>query len=295
MKNFKYGLIPILLFVLGPGALLAQERSVITLWPNGAPGANPNGGEEKVRIYEPTGDHVISNVHHPSITPFIPAKDKSMGMAVIIAPGGGHRELWIDHEGYNVAKQLSENGIAAFVLKYRLANEENSTYSVDEHSVKDMLRAIRTVRSRASEWNIDPNKIGVMGFSAGGEVAALADMHAYSGIKDAKDPIDTISSKPDFQALIYPGRSNRIIPSEQSSPVFIACGYHDRDDISKGMANLYLKFKELNVPAELHIYGNAGHGFGIRKGDTGASSKWPLALITWLNDVNSMSKPDPEK
>ena len=286
MKIFKFYLLFFFITIYA-FAVYCQQYPVIELWPGGAPGANPNGGEEKVRIYEPTGDHIISNIHNPSITPFIPAKEKSTGIAIIIAPGGGHRELWIDHEGYNVAKQLSDNGIAAFVLKYRLANEENSTYSVDKDAVSDMLRALRFVRSQSLKWNIDQNKIGIMGFSAGGEVAGLSDMKADDWLTDSKDPIDTFSSKPDFQALIYPGRSERIIPTSQSSPAFLLCGYHDRDDISKGIAQLYLKFKELNIPAELHIYANAGHGFGIRKGDTGASSKWLGALIAWLHDINS--------
>jgi len=286
MKNSKHYLLFVLITFLCFAAY-AQQNPPIMLWSNGAPGANPNGGEETVRIYEPTGDHVISNIHSPSIIPFIPAKDKSTGVAIIIAPGGGHRELWIDHEGYNAANLLSENGIAAFVLKYRLAKQENSTYTVDKDEVNDMLRAIRFVRSHSVEWNIDPNKIGIIGFSAGGEVAGLADMNADDGSADAKDSIDTFSSKPNFQALIYPGGTNRIIPTDQSSPAFLVCGYHDRDDISKGIADLYLKFKELNIPAELHIYANAGHGFGIRKGDKGASSKWIDAFIAWINDVTS--------
>jgi len=286
MKNSKHYLLFVLITFLSFAAY-AQQYSTINLWSDGAPGADPNGGEETVRIYEPTGDHIISNIHNPSITPFIPAKDKSTGIAIIIAPGGGHRELWIDHEGYNVAKKLNDNGITAFVLKYRLAKQENSTYTVDKDEVNDMLRAIRFVRSHSHEWNIDPNKIGIIGFSAGGEVTGLADMNADDGLADAKDSIDSFSSKPNFQALIYPGGTDRIIPTDQSSPAFLLCGYHDRDDISKGIANLYLQFKELNIPAELHIYANAGHGFGIRKGDKGASSKWIDAFIAWINDVNS--------
>lgn len=286
MKNSKFYLLFVLI-IAQTFVAYAQQYPAIMLWSDGAPGANSNGGEEKVRIYEPTGDHIISNIHNPSITPFIPAKEKSTGVAIIIAPGGGHRELWIDHEGYNVAKKLNDNGIAAFVLKYRLAGQENSTYTIDKDEVNDMLRAIRFVRRQSKEWNIDPNKIGIIGFSAGGEVAGLADMNSDDGLADAKDSIDTFSSKPNFQALIYPGGSNRIIPTEQSSPAFLVCGYHDRDDISKGIANLYLKFKKQNIPAELHIYANAGHGFGIRKDDKGASSKWLNAFIAWINDVIS--------
>lgn len=289
MNSLKYFLIMVCMLTgsgIGSG-LFAQEGNSIPLWPDGAPGARKDGGPEKVRINEPTGDHVISNIHNPSITPFIPPRGKSTGVAVIIAPGGGHRELWIDHEGYNVARRLNEDGIAAFVLKYRLANEENSTYTVDDDAVYDMVRAVRLVRSRADEWHIDPDKVGVMGFSAGGEVAALTDMNVNDFIPDTPIGVNAFAGKPDYQALIYPGRSYRITPSENSSPVFIACGYKDRDDISKGMANLYLKFRELNVPAELHIYANAGHGFGIRKGDEGASSNWPDALVAWIQDVAS--------
>jgi len=287
MKCYKY--VPFLVTILiQVCTAYAQQLPAISLWPGGAPGVNPEGGEEIVRIYEPTGDRLISNVHNPSVIPYIPSKEKATGIAVVIAPGGGHREIWIDHEGYNIAQRLNENGIAAFILKYRLARAENSTYTVEDHSVKDMLRAIRLVRSRASEWNIDPDKIGVMGFSAGGQIAALADVHADSGRVDANDLVETFSSKPNFQALIYAAWTNDIALSRHSSPAFILGGYQDMESISTGMAKLYLKFKEQNIPAELHIYANAGHGFGIREGDTGASSKWPAALIAWLYDINGI-------
>jgi len=287
-KNKKYILF-LVFSMIHVCAAQAQQLPVISLWPNGAPGANPNGGEETVRIHEQTGDHVISNVHNPSVIPYIPSKEKATGIAVVIAPGGGHREIWIDHEGHNIAKRLSENGIAAFVLKYRLARQENSTYTVEDHSLKDMLRAIRLVRSRASEWNIDPDKIGVMGFSAGGQVAALSDIRSDNGRVDANDPVETFSSKPNFQALIYAAWTNDITLSKNSSPAFILGGYQDMESISTGMAKLYLKFKEQNIPVELHIYAHSGHGFGIRKGDKGPSSKWPTALITWLYEVNKIN------
>lgn len=278
----KYGL-SILLSVICIYAAAAQPVA-IPLWPNGAPGANPKGGSEIVQIHQGTGEHLISNVHVPSITPYIPTADKATGIAVIIAPGGGHREIWIDHEGYTIAQHLVEHGVAAFVLKYRLAKEKNSTYTVEGHSVKDMLRAVRFVRSKASEWHIDPNKIGVMGFSAGGQIAALADVLADSGRVVADDKIETYSSKPNFQALVYPAWTSDIVISKRSSPAFILCGYHDMESISAVMPKLYLKFKEQNVPAELHIYADAGHGFGIRKTNTGPSSKWFDSFIAWLYD-----------
>ena len=286
MQNLKYTLFTI--FTLTIACFVhAQQQAPIFLWPDGAPGADPNGGEETVRIYEASGDHVISNIHNPSIIPYLPSPENNTGIAVIIAPGGSHRELWIDHEGHNVAKRLLESGIASFILKYRLAKADNSPYTVEGHSVPDMLRAIRLVRSRASEWNIDPDKIGIMGFSAGGHLATLTGIHADDGDQDADDPMDRTSSKPDFQALIYPAWTNDLVISENAAPAFIVGGY--KDNLVTGIPELYLKFKAVNVPAELHIYANAGHGFGIRPGDTGPSSHWPDALVAWLYDVNGIT------
>ena len=130
-------------FLLVSISLAAQVKEIL-LWPNGAPGSEGKTGNEKIRVVE--GDQVVSNIHRPSITPYLPAKDKANGAAVIIAPGGGHRELWITHEGYNEAKWLSERGITAFVLKYRLARDSNSTYTIDKDELADIQRAIRLVR-----------------------------------------------------------------------------------------------------------------------------------------------------
>ncbi len=222
--------------------------------------------------------------------PYLPAAGKSTGASVIIAPGGGHRELWTSHEGHNLAEWLSERGVAAFVLYYRLARETNSTYTIDGEALADTQRAIKLVRSRAGEWNLKPDRVGVMGFSAGGELAALADMRFVAGDAQAGDPIERVGSKPDFQALIYPGSSRRFEASQASSPVFIVCGYNDRPDISRGMAEVYLKYKEAGVPAELHIYAKAGHGFGVRDTLQGAVGKWPDRLVEWLDDIGMLRK-----
>ena len=265
----------------------------ILLWPNGAPGSEGKTGEMKVRIAE-RGERVLSNIHKPSLTPYLPAADKAAGCAVIVAPGGGHRELWSDHEGHNVARWLSDRGIAAFVLAYRLARETNSTYTVDDHALADMQRALRLVRSRATEWGIATNRIGVMGFSAGGEVAFLsAQGKSLAGpIADAgQDPIDRLPALPAFQALIYPGSSRRIEPATNSPPVFLVCGYNDRADISEGLASVYLKFKQLKVPAELHIYAGSRHGFGLRANDPKPAGKWIERFEEWLADSGFSGKP----
>lgn len=256
----------------------------ILLWPNGAPGSEGKTAPEKVRIAE-GGDHVISGINNPSITPFLPAPDKATGVAVIVAPGGGHSELWIDHEGYNPAKYFQSKGIAAFVLKYRLAREPGSTYTVDGDEVADIQRAIRLVRSRAKEWGIDTAHVGVMGFSAGGELAALAAMRFDSVKVSPDDAIDGQNSRPNFQALMYPGNSKRFLVAKNAPPVFIVGGYQDRPDISEGVARVYLQYKEAGVPAELHIYEGVGHGFGIRPTNKGSVTGWPDSFISWLSEI----------
>lgn len=275
--NLKRLLFVFMLFIAMTAS--AQQKEIL-LWPDGAPGSEGKTGNEKVRIYE--GEQILSNIHHPSITAFLPAKEKTTGTAVIVIPGGGHREIWITHEGYNIAKWLNEKGIAAFVLKYRLARDTNSTYTVDKEELADIQRAIRLVRSRSKEWNVDTARLGVMGFSAGGEVAALSAMRFDNGNSNATDVIEKESSRPAFQALIYPGNSKRFEVVNNTPPVFLLAGYND--EIAKGIVDVYLKYKNANVPAELHIYSNAGHGFGIREKNTGAVTGWIDRFYEWLLD-----------
>jgi endo-1,4-beta-xylanase len=176
------------------------------------------------------------------------------------------------------------------VLKYRLARETGSTYTVDDHAMADMRRSIRLVRNKAKEWNLQPDRIGALGFSAGGELVALAGMKFDAGDSNADDEVEKQSSRPDFQALIYPGSSRRFAPVKESPPVFIVAGYGDRPDIASGMAEVYLKFKQVGVPAELHIYSKAGHGFGLRDRTTGAVAKWPARLEEWMADQGYLQK-----
>jgi acetyl esterase/lipase len=260
----------------------AAEQNVVLLWPNGAPGSEGKTAPEKVRL-TPDGEHVISSVHQPSITVYLPSKEMATGAAVVIAPGGSHVELWVDHEGYAVAKWLSEHGVAGFVLKYRLAREAGSTYTVEGNSLPDMQRAIRLVRSRAAEWGVDPQRVGVMGFSAGGDVVARAATQFDAGNPAAADPIDRQSSKPAFQALIYPGLPPDLPVSRDESRAFLLCGADDRPGISEGLPELFVQLKHAGVPAELHVYTGVGHGFGIRSANTGAIAGWPDRFLEWLN------------
>jgi acetyl esterase/lipase len=256
----------------------------LPLWPKGAPGSEARMAEAE----EIVGANVC-NVHNPTLTPYVPDADKSTGTAVIICPGGGHSKLCLGHEGYALAEWFRERGIAAFVLKYRLAREKNSAYTIQDHAMADTRRAIRLVRSRAVDWHLKLDRIGIMGFSAGGELAAYAAMKNDPGDKAAADPIERQSSRPDFQALIYPGSTGSFKVEAGMPPVFLAAGYSDRADIAEGLATLYLKYKAAKVPAELHIFANAGHGFGYKPdAKPSAASRWPERFTEWLVDSGLM-------
>jgi acetyl esterase/lipase len=265
------------------GALLAAaEPQAVLLWPNGAPGSEGKTAEEAMRV-SPQGDHIISSVHRPSITVYLPPKEAATGAAVLIAPGGGHSELWVDHEGYNVAKWLAEHGVAGFVLKYRLAREKGSTYTVEGTALADTQRAIRLIKSRAAEWGVRADRIGVMGFSAGGELAALAGTRYDDGDPKAADVVDRLSSKPAFLALLYPAIPKDMRLSKDTPPAFLACGENDRQDISQGLPELYLAMKKAGVSAELHVYTGVGHGFGLRETTKGPVALWPSRFLEWMD------------
>jgi acetyl esterase/lipase len=281
--------IALLLCITGIGLAATQGES-IPLWANGAPNSESLRDKKEV-ITPPSGPHdsvKVSSIHNPSLLVYLPPKEKATGAAMIVAPGGGHRFLSIDTEGTNVAEWLNSIGVAAFVLKYRLAREEGSPYKVEVDPYADAQRSIRMIRARAKEWGVDPARVGIMGFSAGGEVAVLASTKFDAGKPDAADPIERQSSRPDFQILIYPGvQAEKVEVSKDTPPTFLLCADNDKGP-STAIPAVYLALKKAGVPAELHIYASGGHGFGYQPTDNRPSviyATWIARLQDWMADV----------
>jgi len=240
---------------------------------------------ETMHIFPPD-EQIISNVHFPSITPYLPDPTKATGAAAIVIPGGGHKEIWITHEGYRVAEFLNEHGIAAFVLKYRLAKAPGSTYTLMGNALPDAQRAIRLVRSRALQWNIAPDRVGVIGFSAGGELAALAGTNFDAGKPNAADPIERQSSRPAFMGLVYPGMKADLPLVKDTPPAFLLGG--EKDEISQPLPELYLALKRAGVPVELHLLTGVEHGFGIRPTNPPQVAVWPTLFYNWLDALGML-------
>ena len=250
------------------------------------PGSNP----ETTRVTD-KGERVVTNVGQGSIAVYLPPRKTATGAAVIVVPGGGHRELWMDHEGYNVAEYLNAHGIAAFVLKYRLARAPDSSFTIERDALGDLKRALRLVRSQAAGLPVNPHKVGIIGFSAGGQLAALAATRFDAGDAAAADPVERESSRPDFVALIYPGPWPDLKFFADTPPLFLLCGGDDRPEVVTGVTSIYLHARELGIPAELHIYDHVGHGFGLRASNTGPIADWPRQFVDWLAVGKFFEKP----
>jgi acetyl esterase/lipase len=265
---------------------LSQAAPVETLWPDGAPGAQGNRDADS-----------------PTLTVYLPPKDKATGTAVVICPGGGYRNLAMDHEGHQVARWLNSLGAAAFIVKYRLAPYRHPA------PLSDAQRAIRTVRARAGEWGVAPGRVGILGFSAGGHLASTAATHFDGGRADAEDPVERQSCRPDFAVLAYPvislteacthkgsrdnllgpqpdakllkGLSNETQVTAKTPPTFLV---HTAEDKAVPPENSLLFFQALRkagVPAELHVYEKGAHGLGLGKPGTPFAS-WPARCEEWL-------------
>lgn len=278
-------------------SLSAAEHAILKIWPGAAPGISKTGEKESFE------ENRVYHVNDPTVTVYTPPADKATGAAVIICPGGGYTRLAIGHEGYELAEWLNEQGIAGFVLKYRM-------YDYGQPApLQDVQRAIRFVRKHAADWKLDPSKIGVMGSSAGGHVASSGGVHYADKVYDPIDDVDTVSARPDFMVLLYPVvsmengithqgsrknllgdnpsrelvefYSNDLHVTSDTPPMFIV---HATDDTAVPVENslsLYRGFVEAGVPAEIHMFEKGGHGFGLARTIEG-TSKWPSLCQEWL-------------
>jgi len=265
----------------------AELPPATPLWAGGPPGSGGRTPPERTRWehYGTLWYPVVYHISNPSIVAFLPPPDRATGTAVVVCPGGGHQYLALEHEGNAVGKWLCARGVAAFVLKYRLAREPDSPYRVDVESLMDAQRALRTVRSRAKAWNVNPAAVGIMGFSAGGELALLAATRFAEPVGVPADAVDALDCRPDFQAIFYPGLPREPLAlSARTPPAFLCAAYDDGFQLTTPMVRLYLDLAAAGVPTEMHVYRSGGHGFGIRDEDKAVYSWMPL-FLTWLGEV----------
>ncbi len=299
-----------LLAMLLSAQAAAKEPLVLPLWPGTVPGDHGKIGPERVRAPSEAPTRTakwITNVTKPALHVFRPADERNSGTALIICPGGGYWNLAWDLEGEEVAARLYEAGITGIVLKYRVPRREGQPERLPAPGpLLDAQRAISLVRTRAAEWKIDPAKIGIMGFSAGGHLTLAAatefDQRRYDPIDDS----DKASCRPDFAVAVYPGylieqaragvetNKNVLAPymriATNTPPCLLI---HATDDTVAGAENsavMYLALKSANIPAELHLYAQGGHGFGVRKSDLPVST-WMDRCLEFLQNQGLFQRP----
>nr|WP_315244751.1 alpha/beta hydrolase [uncultured Flavobacterium sp.] len=274
-----------LYFLIFSNVIFSQQTGrQISLWENGAPGFENRKDEP-----EQAQDWWVRNIHNPSITAYFP--EKPNGMAVLICPGGGHENLVFNSEGKDAAVYFNSIGVTAFVLKYRLARTKDSPYQLETHVKQDAERAMRLIRSKAAEFKIDANRIGAMGFSAGGEVVAMIAYKANNVLKNTSDLIDKQDAQPNFQILVYPGPL--FIPKEIKADVPPAFLVAANDDLccSAPIVELLNGYRKANVSVEMHLYAKGGHAFNMgKRAKTNSLKTWSQRLTDWFEDTNYFLK-----
>lgn len=289
----------------------ASGRKQLPIWPASIPDAKPTAGPEEVNL---VNDPMVAGkpwikiekVSIPTITVYSP-KEKNTGIAVVVFPGGGYQVLAMDLEGTEVADWLTSKGITCILLKYRVPGDglrpKSGPYPKSPMALQDAQRAIGLVRYHASEWKIDPKKIGVLGFSAGGHLVAATSTHFNKRLYPAVDAADKESCRPDFAAAIYPGhlwnwtyvsdpefKLNPAVPvTSETPPTFLLQAQNDSIDPPEHSLVYYMELKKAGVPVELHLYSEGGHAFGLRPTKF-PITKWPQLVETWLTTIGMITE-----
>ncbi len=283
----------------------APAPLVMELWPGPVPGDVGIEGPEKSRIHSSrfpsVGDTLLlTNVSRPSLKVYLPPDEKNTGTAVVICPGGGYWDLFWDIEGEEVAAWLNAQGIAGIILKYRVPRRPGEMKGVPPPGPQmDAQRAISTVRSRATEWGIDPNRIGMVGFSVGGHLSLATATGFHERKYPQIDAIDAVSFRPDFAILCYSGYlkardrdeiwEGLHIPAD-TPPIFLTHASDDTETDSAQSVIMYLALHRAKIPTEMHIYATGEHDFGVRQNDNLPSS-WPHLCLNWLRSRGLLSPP----
>ncbi|MBN1155012.1 alpha/beta hydrolase [candidate division KSB1 bacterium] len=303
----KYALLIVFLLVMT--SMCAGQNYVLPLWPDKIPNYQK---ADEIELIDSSDIVRISFVQQPNISVYLPSKRMATGQAVVICPGGSYIRLAYDWEGSDIAKWFNANGIAAIVLKYRLPISESNIIN-HKSPLIDAQRAIRLTRYHAAEWNIAGDKIGIMGSSAGGHLASTAGTHFNGEDSNASDPIESLSSRPDFMILLYPvitfshpfmhegsrnaliGEnhnpelsayySNEIQVTADTPPTFIVHASDDRSVPVENSLIFYQALKDNNIPVEMHIYPEGGHGFSLAVGK-GHLATWTARCIDWMRWLN---------
>ena len=278
----------------------AAGHTTLPLWPKGAPGApaNPPAEADKTTAKDGliAGKPVIrlGNVSSPTLTIYAP-KQKNTGAAVVVFPGGGYSILAIDLEGTEVCDWLNSAGVTCVLVKYRVPN--TGPYPKSPAALQDAQRAVGIVRSRAAEWHVDPNRIGVLGFSAGAHLSAALSTHFEKRLYDTVDAADRVSCRPDFAVIVYPGylalaeknfEANADIPvTSQTPPSFIVQAEDDPVHVENAVV-YFMALKNAKVPAELHIYAAGGHGYGLRRTALPVTT-WPTSVLVWMHTIHILN------
>ncbi len=293
--------IPLAAAAQGPAWQPAPGHVSLLLWPKGAPGP-PADPKPEVDTTKPTDNLIagrplvrLGNVSSPTMTVYQPAAKDAPSPAVVVFPGGGYQILAIDLEGTEVCDWLNSINVTCVLVKYRVPN--TGPYPKSSAALQDAQRALGMVRQHAGEWNIDPKRVGVLGFSAGAHLSAALSTHFDKRLYDPIDAADQLSCRPDFAFIIYPGYlanaaenmapNNDIAPTAQTPPTFIVQAEDDPVHVENATV-YFLQLKAAKVPAELHIYAQGGHGYGLRR-TTLPVTTWPDTAAIWMRTIHVLA------